>query len=107
MLKHANAKTLNVHLNRYPKILNLLVEDDGIGFAYNAATANGLGLKNIKSRAIPERLGFKYEATLRQCEWLYDHYVDHAVYSMLASEYTDRKLVTSEKKKSIQTDERQ
>lgn len=50
VLKHANAKTLNVHLNRHPKILNLLVEDDGIGFAYNAATTNGLGLKNIKSR---------------------------------------------------------
>ena len=43
--------------------------------------------KNYKSRAIPERLGFTYEATLRQCEWLYDQYVDHAVYSMLASEY--------------------
>ena len=43
--------------------------------------------KNNKSRAIPERLGFNYEATLRQCEWLYDHYVDHAVYTMLASEY--------------------
>jgi len=43
--------------------------------------------ENYKSRAIPERLGFTYEATLRQCEWLYDRYVDHAVYSMLASEY--------------------
>ena len=43
--------------------------------------------KNSKSRAIPERLVFSYEATLRQCEWLYDQYVDHAVYSMLASEY--------------------
>tara|TARA_B110000503_G_C7134559_1_gene408256 strand:- start:889 stop:1440 length:552 start_codon:yes stop_codon:yes gene_type:complete len=43
--------------------------------------------KNYKSRAIPERLGFSYEATLRQCEWLYDQYVDHAIYSMLASEY--------------------
>lgn len=42
---------------------------------------------NIKSRAIPERLGFTYEATLRQCEWLYSKYVNHAVYSMLASEY--------------------
>ena len=43
--------------------------------------------ENHQSRAVPERLGFKYEATLRQCEWLYDQYVDHAVYSMLASEY--------------------
>jgi len=42
---------------------------------------------NIKSRAVPERLGFTYEATLRDCEWLYSQYVDHAIYSMLASEY--------------------
>jgi ribosomal-protein-serine acetyltransferase len=46
--------------------------------------------QNHKSRAIPERLGFTYEATLRQCEWLYDRYVDHALYSMLASEYKVR-----------------
>ncbi|WP_339725859.1 GNAT family protein [uncultured Paraglaciecola sp.] len=44
-------------------------------------------VENHKSRAIPERLGFTYEATLRQCEWLYDKYVDHAVYSLLASEF--------------------
>ena len=43
---------------------------------------------NKKSRAIPERLGFTYEATLRQCEWLYSKYVDHAIYSMLGAEYT-------------------
>jgi ribosomal-protein-serine acetyltransferase len=43
--------------------------------------------ENYESRAIPERLGFTYEATLRQCEWLYDRYVDHAVYSMLVNEY--------------------
>lgn len=42
---------------------------------------------NHKSRAIAERLGFTYEATLRQCEWLYTHYVDHVVYSILATEY--------------------
>lgn len=46
--------------------------------------------ENNRSRAIPERLGFTYEGTLRQCEWLYDKYVDHAVYSMLASEYKAR-----------------
>lgn len=49
--------------------------------------------KNYKSRAIPKRLGFTYEATLRQCEWLYDKYVDHAVYTLLASEYK-AKLIT-------------
>lgn len=43
---------------------------------------------NFKSRSIPERLGFRYEATLRECEWLYTKYVNHAVYSMLSSEFT-------------------
>ncbi|MCP4321324.1 MAG: GNAT family N-acetyltransferase [Alteromonadales bacterium] len=42
---------------------------------------------NVKSRAIPERLSFVNEATLRQCEWLYSKYVNHVVYSLLASEY--------------------
>lgn len=43
--------------------------------------------ENTISRAIPERLGFTYEATLRECEWLYTKFVDHAIYSLLASEY--------------------
>jgi len=49
-------------------------------------------VNNNKSRAIPQRLGFTCEATLRQCEWLYDHYVDHAVYSMLASDHLQARL---------------
>lgn len=42
---------------------------------------------NLKSRGIPERLGYTEEGTLRQVEWLYDHFVDHIVYGMLASEW--------------------
>ena len=42
---------------------------------------------NERSRAIPERLGFKQEGILREAEWLNDHFVDHAVYSMLRSEW--------------------
>lgn len=42
---------------------------------------------NYRSRAVAERLGFIEEAVLRQREWLYDHFVDHVVYSMLKSEH--------------------
>jgi ribosomal-protein-serine acetyltransferase len=48
---------------------------------------------NARSRAIPERLGFKYEGVLREREYLYDRYVDHAIYSMLASEFSLNKAL--------------
>ncbi|MET3506915.1 GNAT family N-acetyltransferase [Halalkalibacter oceani] len=44
-------------------------------------------VENTKSRAVPERLGFVQEGTIRQAEWLYDHYVDTVVYGMLATEW--------------------
>ena len=47
---------------------------------------------NTKSRAIPERLGFVKEGTIRSAEWLYDHFVDHGVYGMLANEWTKTSL---------------
>lgn len=46
-----------------------------------AAVGNG------KSRAIPERLGFKNEGVIRDAEWLHDHYVDHVLYAMLKREW--------------------
>ena len=42
---------------------------------------------NERSRAIPERLGFRREGVLREAEWLYDHYVDHIVYASLRGEW--------------------
>ena len=42
---------------------------------------------NYKSRAVPQRLRFLEEGVLRDAEWLYDHYVDHVVYSMLARDW--------------------
>lgn len=46
--------------------------------------------QNARSRAIPERLGFKFEGVIREVEWLHDRYVDHAVYGMLRSDYKER-----------------
>ena len=50
--------------------------------------------ENAKSRAIPERLGFKEEGLIRDAEWLYDHYVDHIVYGILELDWANyKKLV--------------
>lgn len=48
-------------------------------------------VENKRSRRIPERLGFVEEGTIRQAEWLYDHYVDHVVYGLLKDEWKKRK----------------
>jgi ribosomal-protein-serine acetyltransferase len=47
-------------------------------------------VENKKSRSVPERLGFVNEGQIRQAEWLYDHYVDHIVYGVLANEWKNQ-----------------
>ncbi len=43
---------------------------------------------NLRSRAVPERIGFTNEGVRRQAEWLHDHFADLVVYSMLRDEWT-------------------
>jgi ribosomal-protein-serine acetyltransferase len=45
------------------------------------------GTANRESRAIPERLGFRFEGVLRAREDLYGTFIDHAMYSLLRSEF--------------------
>ncbi len=42
---------------------------------------------NDKSSAIPKKLGFVFEGVSRGAGWLYDHFVDLEVHSLLAKEW--------------------
>lgn len=45
------------------------------------------GVENHKSKGIPERLGFQKEGVVRDAEFLYDHFHDCVLYSMLARDW--------------------
>jgi ribosomal-protein-serine acetyltransferase len=44
-------------------------------------------VRNAKSRAVAERLGFRLEGIAREAEWLYDHFVDHAIYAVTRADW--------------------
>jgi ribosomal-protein-serine acetyltransferase len=68
-----------------------------VDYAYRQQDCNRVILQcakgNLKSRAVAERLGFVQEGVLREAEWLYDHYVDLVMYSMLKRTWVLRKPV--------------
>jgi ribosomal-protein-serine acetyltransferase len=62
-----------------------------LNFAFTELQLNRVeircALENKKSRAIPERLGFTNEGTVRDGEWLYNKFVTLAVYGILSREW--------------------
>jgi ribosomal-protein-serine acetyltransferase len=49
---------------------------------------------NRRSRAIPERLGFRQEGVLREAERVGDRYLDSVVYAVLASEWSGNRTIS-------------
>jgi len=51
-INHSEAKNINISLTVIDNFLELTITDDGKGFEYNQMKMNGIGLKNIQSRAL-------------------------------------------------------
>ena len=62
-----------------------------IAYAFDNLELNRVQIRcatqNLRSRAIPEKLGFTQEGVLRQVERLHDRHVDLVTYGMLVSEW--------------------
>jgi ribosomal-protein-serine acetyltransferase len=58
-----------------------------VEYAINSLGINRIEIRacteNYKSRAVPERLGFKNEGTIRQVELINERYYDHVIYGIL------------------------
>jgi signal transduction histidine kinase len=60
-IKHSFAKNVTIHINAFEDIVNLVYEDDGIGFTYDPVQG-GLGLDNIESRVRAVNGTLKFES---------------------------------------------
>jgi ribosomal-protein-serine acetyltransferase len=54
-----------------------------------------VAVDNRRSRAIPERLGFRQEGTLREAEMVAGRFLDSVVYSMLAADWPQAQPIGS------------
>jgi signal transduction histidine kinase len=51
VIKHADARNISLQVNRFEQSVNLIVEDDGLGFDVEAARQKGsLGLQSLEAR---------------------------------------------------------
>ncbi len=60
-IKHSFAKNITIHLNSFDDMLNVMYEDDGIGFNYDPLQS-GLGLDSIESRINSVNGSLKFES---------------------------------------------
>jgi ribosomal-protein-serine acetyltransferase len=62
-----------------------------IDYAFDVLDLNRIEIKcgtgNFKSKAVPERLGFKQEGIIRQGEFVNNKFIDLFIFSMIKSEW--------------------
>ncbi|OYU83224.1 MAG: hypothetical protein CFE24_12380 [Flavobacterium sp. BFFFF2] len=63
IVKHAQATQANLYLTQHPDHLNIMLEDNGIGFTYKSNSKQGMGLLGIEEKV--EQLGgqFRVDST--------------------------------------------
>jgi ribosomal-protein-serine acetyltransferase len=70
-----------------------------INYAFHEMGLNRIAIRcaedNIKSRAVPERLNFKFEGIEREGQHLYGKFVDLYVYTILKKEWCDGEIESS------------
>ncbi|WP_078596594.1 GNAT family N-acetyltransferase [Evansella clarkii] len=71
------------------KACNLLVKHAFDDLEINKVEINVASI-NIKSKAIPERLGFSEEGTIRDYEYLNGQYLDRTIYGLLKEEWMNK-----------------
>lgn len=60
-IKHSQARNITIHINSFEDVLNIVYEDDGIGFNYDPLQS-GLGLDNIESRIHSVQGSLKFDS---------------------------------------------
>ena len=60
-IKHSFAKNINIHVNVFEDMINVVYEDDGVGFSYDPVQS-GLGLNGIESRIQSVNGTLKFES---------------------------------------------
>ncbi|GAC1651729.1 MAG: GNAT family protein [Vulcanimicrobiaceae bacterium] len=65
-----------------------------VGYAFDALEFNRIEIRceaeNDKSAAVPRRLGFRHEGTLREAQLIHGRYRDDCIFAMLARDWQNR-----------------
>jgi signal transduction histidine kinase len=65
IIKHANAKNISINISLFDNVLNIIVEDDGIGFDYNSVKLKGgMGIHSIRTRVQHLKGTFNIDTTI-------------------------------------------